>query len=75
MLQAKNRISFVTSDIGDVKDSAKELVKPDDLANELVKRDVEDLKSQVSEIGKAVRNLSQQLLNQQSRDLDVSSRS
>ena len=72
MLQAKNCISFVTSDIADVKDSANELVKPDDLANELVKRDVEDLKSQVSEIGKAVRNLIQQLLNQQSRD--VSSR-
>ena len=33
---------------------------------------MEDFKSQVSEIGRAVRNLSEQLLNQQSRD--VSSR-
>ena len=47
-----------------MEDSANELVKPEDLANELVKRDVEDLKSQVSEISKAVTNLSQQLLNQ-----------
>ena len=58
--------------IGDAEKSANELVKPDDSASKLVKRGVDDLKSQVSEIGRAVRNLSEQLLNQQSRD--VSSR-
>ena len=37
MLQAKNRVSFVTYDIGDVEDFGNELAKPEDLANQLVK--------------------------------------
>ena len=67
MLQAKNRVS-----IGDAEESPMSLsnqtIWPASLSNEMWKT----LKSQVSEIGRAVRNLSEQLLNQQSRD--VSSR-
>ena len=44
MLQVRNHIST-----GDAEGSANELVKPENSASNLIKRDVEDLKSQVSD--------------------------